>query len=235
MPQFKEAPTGMRNFARRVMIYILGMFILAVGVSVSVKSRLGVSPVSSIPYVVSLIFHVDQGIATTVIFCLYVALQFLLLRKQFPLISLFQILCATVFGYFVTLCNSLLRHLKPEYYLVRLVLMCVSIVLIACGIMLYLTANLIPQPAEGLILAIIQKTGWGLSSTKIGFDCTVVGIAALLSFVMTGTLLGLREGTLIAMLGVGKVLGILNGLFGERIHRFCMGRPRSKEACKGGL
>lgn len=223
MPQHQNALTSAKSFARRLMIYLLGMFILAMGVSISIKSSLGVSPVSSIPYVASLAFQVDQGVMITAVFSLYVFMQWLLLRKDFRLISLLQILCASAFGYFVNRCNFLLGFLHPQSYGSRLLLMLLSVVFIAWGILFYLAADLIPQPAEGLVLAVIQKTGWKLSTAKMGFDCTMVAIAALLSLVTTGTVLGLREGTVIAMLGVGKVLGPLTSLFQERIRMFCFG------------
>jgi hypothetical protein len=38
----------------------------------------------------------------------------------------------------------------------------------------------------------------------------MVGIAALVSFLAAGRIIGLREGTLLAMVGVGKVFGFLN-------------------------
>ena len=44
-----------RRFLYRLLFYVLGLFILAMGVSVSVNSNLGISPVNSLPYEVSVI------------------------------------------------------------------------------------------------------------------------------------------------------------------------------------
>ena len=41
------------NYAIRFLVYIVGLFIMTLGISLSVKSNLGVSPVSSIPSPVS--------------------------------------------------------------------------------------------------------------------------------------------------------------------------------------
>ena len=49
-----------RNYIRRTVVYLLGLFIMALGVSVSKASQLGVSPVNSIPSVVSDILKVDM-------------------------------------------------------------------------------------------------------------------------------------------------------------------------------
>ena len=56
---------------------------MAIGVTFSVKSNLGVSPVNAIPYVVSLISGLDQGLCVSVIFCSYIILQVFILKKDF--------------------------------------------------------------------------------------------------------------------------------------------------------
>ncbi len=205
---------------RRLFVYVLGMFILALGVGISVKSDLGVSPVNSIPYVLSLVTGLEQGFLTTVIFCSYILIQIVLLRKNFKIIQLFQVACATLFGYFVTLCNKLLFFPSPETYPLKVCLALVSVILIAGGIFLYLCADLIPQPAEGLCLAIEKVFGWKYSSIKTVFDCTVVCIAVLISFFIKGEVLGVREGTLIAMLAVGKVIGLMSGWWRVKVRTF---------------
>uniref|UniRef100_UPI001EF6BD8D hypothetical protein n=1 Tax=Fusobacterium mortiferum TaxID=850 RepID=UPI001EF6BD8D len=58
---------------------------MAIGVTFSVKSNLGVSPVNAIPYVVSVILGIDQGLCVSIIFCSYIILQFFILRKEFNL------------------------------------------------------------------------------------------------------------------------------------------------------
>lgn len=55
------------NHFKRIIIYCIGLFIMAIGVTFSVKSNLGVSPVNAIPYVVSLISGLDQGLCVSVI------------------------------------------------------------------------------------------------------------------------------------------------------------------------
>ena len=95
--------------------------------------------------------------------------------------------------------------------------MLASVVIIALGILLYLRANLLPQPAEGLVLAIQQKTRWKLHNVKLFFDVIVVATAAALSLLTVHKVVGIREGTLIATLGVGKVMGFLSGPLGPKI------------------
>ena len=73
------------KFVKRIVIYLAGLFFVALGVAFSVNSNLGVSPVNSLPYVVSRILGKDLGTCVTVIFIGYILIQILLLRKAFRL------------------------------------------------------------------------------------------------------------------------------------------------------
>ena len=210
-----------KHFIRRLVVYLLGLFILALGVSVSVKSDLGISPVNSIPYVLSRVTGLEQGLLVTLVFCGFVLIQILLLRREFQLVQLLQVVCATIFGSFVSLTNRIVCFPVPEAYIARLGLAVLSAILVAGGMFLYLCGNLIPQPAEGLCLAIEKKTGWKYSNVKVFFDCCLVSTATIISLVGLGKVVGVREGTLIAMLGVGRLIGIMIRYWKQPMTRFC--------------
>lgn len=208
---------------RRVLVYLLGNFLVALGVIVSVKSRLGISPVQSIPFVCSRIFEIDQGLMTTLVYSGYILVQIILLRRAFPVSGFLQILISVVFGYFVFLCSRLLSFPDPAGYPMRLALMLTSMLLVAFGLFFYLAARLVPQPSEGLMLAIEKLSGWEIPKIKIAQDCTMVAVAALLSLVATGSVMGVREGTLVAMLGVGRILGVISKFWRDDVSAFCFG------------
>jgi uncharacterized protein len=210
--------------SRRLLVYVLGMLFLAMGVSFSIKSNLGVSPMSSLPYVVSQVMGIDMGLVTTVIFSLYVLLQIIILRREFKLKNLFQVAVASIFGLFLSLTNSLLFFPSPEVYTLRLFFLGISLFLIALGLMLYLVAELIPQPTEGLLLALQKKSGKQFSNLKIAFDCIVVVLAILISAVSGYGIMGMREGTLIAALLVGKIIGLLFNWLGPFVRAICFGK-----------
>ena len=184
------------------------------GVAASVKADIGVFPVSAIPYVTSRILNIDMGITTATFFCSLVIFQAILLRKNFKILSLFQILVASLFGYFVSFCNSLLRFDAPEFYPWRIILHTLGILLLSFGVMLYLAASIVPQPPEGVLLAINQISGWRVSTLKIVFDCSLVIICLIISSIFMGTpLYGIREGTIMAAVGIGYGMSIFNRLF----------------------
>ena len=205
-----------RILGKRVIFYVLGILILALGVSVSVSSNLGVAPVSSVAMVLSRILQVELGNMSIIVFAVYVLIQILLLGKKFPPVQLLQVVCALLFGKFVTLTSALISWWKPGSYPEQLLMILLSTV----GIKLYLTANIVPQAAEGLVQTIAAKGGWKIPDVKNVFDITSVAVALILSLVCTGEVIGLREGTVIAALGVGRVMALLNHIDCDRLRKF---------------
>ena len=210
------------RLAPRLGIYILGLWVLAFGIALAVNSNLGVSPVSSLPYVVSLIFKVSLGTCTTVIYAGYVLLQMAISRKFQPALLL-QLVFSTIFGYFVDAAKYLLGDFCLPTYLGQLMMLAASIVLIGFSLVLYIDVQLAPMPAEGLVGCIAGKTGKPFSKMKTLFDCTSVAVGAVLSLVFLGKLMGIREGTVLTALLVGRMMGVIRKFVGPWIQRVCFG------------
>ena len=91
------------NLIRRYLTLLVGLFIMSFGVAFSIKAGLGTSPVSSIPYVLSMILPMTVGETTILVNCCLVIIQILLLRRQFELVQLIQVPVAIAFGYLTDL------------------------------------------------------------------------------------------------------------------------------------
>ena len=76
-----------RTFTNRLICYFVGLFIMTIGIALSVKSDLGVSPVSSIPYTLTVCCGIEMGRATVLFHCVLIIMQVFILRKKFNLKS----------------------------------------------------------------------------------------------------------------------------------------------------
>lgn len=198
-------------------MYFIGLFVMTIGIALSVKSNLGVSPVSSIPYTMTCVWGIEMGKATILFHIVLVLIQILLLRKNFKPVQWLQVLIGVVFGYFTTFCNYLVSFLPtPENLGIRIVMVLASTVFVALGIFLYLPANLIPLAGEGCMQAVSSVTHVEFSKVKIGFDCTMVLISAVTCLSLLHTLGSVGAGTIIAAVLVGTLVGILNRAFGKQ-------------------
>lgn len=190
---------------------------MTIGIALSVKSNLGVSPVSSIPYTMTCVWGIEMGKATILFHIVLVLIQILLLRRNFKPVQWLQVLIGVVFGYFTTFCNYLVSFLPtPENLGIRIVMVLASTVFVALGIFLYLPANLIPLAGEGCMQAVSSVTHVEFSKVKIGFDCTMVLISAVTCLSLLHTLGSVGAGTIIAAVLVGTLVGILNRAFGKQ-------------------
>jgi uncharacterized membrane protein YczE len=194
-------------WSKRLLVYLAGLFIMAVGVVFSVKSALGVSPVTCLANVVSQMTAYDVGTCTTAVYCLYILVEIIILRRDFKPQMLLQILASFLFGTLVTLAGKIFAFLPaPTTYIMRMVFLLASIPMVAFGVMLYLAPQILPTPGEGMSLAISKKTGLTVASSKMIFDCSLVVISAVTSLVYFHGFVGVREGTVISALTVGVVM-----------------------------
>lgn len=207
----------MKNMMVRIPMYFVGLFIMTIGIALSVKSNLGVSPVSSIPYTMTCVWGIEMGKATIIFHAALVLIQILLLRKRFKPINLLQVVVGIVFGYFTTFCNYLATFLpSTDNIAMRIVLMLVSTVFIAVGIFFYLPANLIPLAGEGVMQAVSDVTKIEFSKVKMGFDCSMVIISVITCLICIHSLGSVGAGTVIAAFLVGFNLGRVNKAFGAK-------------------
>jgi uncharacterized membrane protein YczE len=206
---------------RKSIIFIMGMYILALGIAFSVKSDLGVSPVSSIPYVLSRIFHVSLGTTTIIVYLFYMLLQAVILRRDYKLINLFQIIASFLFGYFTDAAIWTISFLPvSENYIIRFIYLGAGIACVALGVLFYLTTSLIALPTDGTVQAIAFKGGFKLHQVKIAYDCSSTLIALALSLIVLNKIDGIGIGTIVSALGVGKMLGVFTKLLKTRIHNY---------------
>ena len=215
-------------WAKRLLIYLVGLYLMAIGVVFSAKSALGVSPVGSLANVLYQIglsmgapSYINLGNCTIAVYCLYILVEALLLRRDFKPQMLLQLVASFLFGQLVNLATAMLSFLPaPGSYVLQMLYLLCSVPLVAAGVMLYLSPNILPTPGEGMSLAISKLTGFSVGSSKTIFDCSMVVISAVTSLIFFHGLVGVREGTVICALLVGFVMKQLQKPFQKPLLRF---------------
>ena len=190
---------------RRYLLLLAGLAIMAFGVAFSIKASLGTSPISSVPYVVSLFAPLTVGTATIIMHCVFILLQILILRKKYHPIQLMQLPVAFFFGYLTDFGVWAVQGITCNHYLQQWLVCLIGIFLVAVGVSLEVKAGVVVLAGEGVVLAICKVLPVKFGYMKVGFDVTLVAIACVLSFAFTGRLQGVREGTVAAALLVGLI------------------------------
>lgn len=197
---------NLRNIIYRYFTLVVGLFILALGIGFSAAATLGVSPVSSIPYILSKAFPISMGTLTIMMQTIFMIAQIALLRKEFKAVQLLQMGVLVVFGVFTDICIELTSKIQVDSYLTQWILCILSCFVIALGVAIEMKAGVATLPMEGLMKTVAQLTGKNFGKVKSTADTTLVVVAVIFSLMFFKKLIGIREGTIVAAVFIGYLV-----------------------------
>lgn len=204
----------------RIVIYIGGIVLLALGGVLAIKSNLGASPISSLPLSISKVSRISLGTAAAILFTIYVVIQILILKRDFKKIQLLQIVFAILFGQIMNFFNSIITININNFYS-RILICILSFFITAFGVVFTITANIVPVAPDGLAQVISKKAKIDFGKAKIYFDCTVVVLAVSILLLNSKGLEGLGIGTILSALLVGRIVAYINKNLKHKIEYIC--------------
>ena len=146
---------------KRYLIFFVGLFINSFGVSFVTKACMGTSPISSIPYTLSLIL---------------VVLQMIILGKKFPKSYLLQIPFSFLFSWFIDCTMEWLGFMNPGTYFQQIVMLLLGCGILGFGVYLEDLADVVMLPGEAFVSAVSKTFRFDFGKTKIEFDSTMAAI-----------------------------------------------------------
>lgn len=205
------------QFYTRLVYYFVGIIFLAVGLTLNTKTLLGASPIISVPYTISCIWDLNFGNLTFLFYALFVAAQFVIRGKNRRMSDLLQIPFSIVFTRFLNLFSTWLS-IVPQNLVQKLLLLLVTIICTGIGAAVTVNMNLIANPGDGIVQAVAEKIGKGMGFTKniVDFICLIISCVIGLVFAGKATV-GIGLGSVIAMIGVGRVVALFNYLLKEKM------------------
>ncbi len=210
-----------KDMVQRYLLFIIGLFFSALGVAITKKGELGVSPISSVANVMSIqLPQLSLGYWLIIWNCVLILGQILLLRKKFQWIQLLQVPLSFLFGWFTDFGVWLISFFEPKNYIVQILLVLTGTVVLGFGISLAVTANVILNSGEAFVKALSDTIHKEFGNVKIVFDVSCVAMAVILSFLFFQRLEGTREGTIIAALCTGFVVKFFSKYTAPPIEKF---------------
>ena len=187
-----------------------GLILISFGVALTTKAGLGTSPISSIPYTLSLILPgLSMGTWLILFSTALVLIEIILLKGKMPAKSwISQLLISFPVGWLIDAAMWLLTPFNPELYLVKVLAVILGCVIIALGAYLCVSASLLVLPGDGFVQVLAQVTGKSFGGVRVISDTTQILIAAVLCLIFLHALVGVREGTIIAAILVGSIVKI---------------------------
>ncbi len=199
---------------RRYVFFVVGLFVNSLGISFITKANLGTSPISSIPYTLSLGFPLSLGMFTMIFSVLLMVIQLFILRKRFSKELWLQLPISVLFSAFIDLTMAMLFFINPQTYVLQVVSLLVGCVILGFGVFMEMAANVVMLPGECTVRAISSTWNTDFGKTKIAVDVTMAVTAAVLGVALYWQIAGVREGSLISALLVGFLARIFNRKIG---------------------
>ena len=199
---------------KRIGIYFLGLVILCLGVVLNTKTNLGVAAINGIPYVLANTTSISLGTAVLMMYCLFIAVQWLV-KKRIDLLTLLQLPISYLFGRMVDVINLYVLQFEAGSFIEGIVMLAAAIILVALGTTLVVSMNLVPNAPDGLVQTIAGRWNQSFGKVKLIFEGCCLCLAAIISWLMLGNIIGLGFGTVCSMALTGPLCSWLKTRFSE--------------------
>ena len=203
-------------FPQRCCMFLVGIFTMTLGIALSCKADLGTSPISSVPWVLSMFTPWSIGEITIVLNLLFIIAQPILLRQIYWRELLGQLVTLLAFGYCIDFSMNLLSWVKPDTLFWQWFDCILSTIILAFGVFLCIRAKIFVAAGEGIVLVIAFVSKIKFSIIKNCFDCTLVAISLAISFMHFDAMRGVGIGTIAAAILVGRWIQ----LYSNKLHIF---------------
>ncbi len=211
--------SSLKELSIKIALVCIGVILAACGISIFYTLNIGSDPISVFADGQHRIFGISYGNVNLTDSIIYFIFILIFDRKQIrlatliagfamgPLINLFT----GIFGRFLSPAGTLtlqfidfnnLALIPPgEDYLIRLLLLIPAVILLGCGLGLYLSVNMGAAPVDAMVVFLSDKAHMPFKKGKMAFDFTV----AVLGFLMGG-IIGI--GTIAAIVFTGPIISI---------------------------
>ncbi len=127
-----------------------------------------------------------------------------------------------IFTRFLNVFGSLLPDFAPETddiqdLFLRLLVLLLAIIFTGIGAAMSLSMRIVPNPGDGIVQAIADCIHKNVGFTKNCFDLFNITITLILGLILAGHLVGIGIGTVLAVIGVGRIIALFQKLAGEKI------------------
>lgn len=219
----------MKHISKEGFIYIIGMMVLAIGLTLSTKLSLGTSALMALPFAISKIYAFKLGNVTLIYYIFFIVIQIILhiVMKKYSYIigDILQLVVSFILTRFLNILDKLipnfvsLNNIFSTIY-IRLLFFIIAMLCIGIGIALVVKTRMPPNPTNGVIRTVSEFSKKDPGLIKNILDISLVLITILFSYLVKGKLIGIGIGTILAMLGVGRIVFYFNKLMEKRIEKY---------------
>lgn len=210
----------MPNYMRRkLIVYLTGIFTLAIGSNLFLNATLGVAPSCSLALTFTFLLPGSYALFNFIVNTALLILEALIVHK-FGKTQIIQLFITFIYSYLIKLTSIFLTHIQPHSFLEQVLLATLACIVLALGITLTIHSNLTVMPYEGFIgaLAIRLRKDFGKLRVILDITCTLASI--VISLILLHSIKSVGLGTILASFLTGSVVSFFDTILTTRLNHY---------------
>lgn len=199
----------------RFLIFFFGLCTLSLGIATVTHAGLGTGTVSLLAFLLTKLTGLSMGFYVFLTNVFFFVLQIMVNHKNFWIKAVKQLPICFVFGMIFDVAMMITAAMVPQTYTQQVLMVLLGTTLTGLGIASMVFARLAILPPEGLVLSIMERWGGSFGHLRMGIDVFLVTVTVILSLLTFGTIVGLREGTLITAVCSGQIAKVFLKVWGK--------------------
>jgi uncharacterized membrane protein YczE len=176
-----------RPITMRYIMFILGLFVGALGCVLTIQAHLGVAPWDTFHIGLQKTFGLTIGIWSQIVGVIVIFSSYAVAKIKPNFAMFLNMVC---FGSFLDLILWSNVIPEPQTMTARLLMFLLGVIIMAIGIGMYLSPRLGAGPRDSFMLAMNERLGWSIQKVRLIIEVTVlIAGAALGGPVSIGTVL----------------------------------------------
>ena len=210
----------MPNYMRRkIIIYLIGIFTLAIGSNLFLNAALGVAPSCSLALTLTFLLPGSYALFNFIVNSLILILEALIVHK-FGKTQVLQFIITFIYSYLIKITSIFLTHIQPHFFLEQILLAILACIVMALGITLTIHSNLTVMPYEGFIGALSIRLRKDFGKLRVVIDVLFTLASIVISLVLLHNMNSVGLGTIIASFLTGSVVSLYDIILKKKLNTY---------------
>lgn len=182
------------SFVKRLLFWLLGIIILSLGASLTIKANMGVGAWDALNVGLSRIYGLTVGSFVIIIGIILLFVNAVLLKSRPDYMAVFTFF---IIGSLIDLWMLVVfRNFEPNEFIIKLVTLVVGLLIIGLGVAIYLQPKFPLNPIDNFMMGVSKRLGVSIVVAKTIGEL----IALVLALIVKGPI---GFGTIIVTIGIG--------------------------------
>lgn len=191
---------------KKIVLYIIGLNLIAVAVVLNIRYCTGVAAFSSVMYAISEIYQISLGTASIICYLIFVLVQCILSRKV-TLDYMLEIPLSFAFGFLTDAYDFLIPELNFPLFFCGMFFV-ITMFITAMGVFLCVRTGFVLTPTDGIVNTISEVFHISFSAVKNVFDISLVASSAILCLINHTNFYGIGIGTVLSAIFLGRIIKV---------------------------